>query len=118
MLRAKDRGVKPHVKPAVAAAHVGTSSVSEVPILDVYAPDVLAVYAPFIRDGLVSLIGGDVKVPVKILRNTGAYCCQSVSAQQSLSVHPKMLDRTNRKKDGGTQSLSALAASPTGRELY
>lgn len=36
-------------------------------------PGVLAAYAPFIRDGFVSLVGSDVKVPIKILRDTGAY---------------------------------------------
>lgn len=29
-------------------------------------------YAPFITDGFVSLVGNDEKVPVKILRDTGA----------------------------------------------
>lgn len=73
---AKHKGGNSNVKPAAAAAPVSTDCVFEpVPKVgsSVCDPVALKVYAPFIRGGFVSLLGRDVKVPVTIWRDTGAY---------------------------------------------
>lgn len=67
------------------AAPVKSCCVSEVPVAHVCEPGVLAAYAPFIRDGFVSLVGGDVKVPIKILRDMGAYDSYIVDSVLPLS---------------------------------
>ena len=76
MLQVRNGGTKYNVKPVAAAAPVRTAGASEmlsfIPSVSCEA-GVLAEYAPFIWDGFVSLVGSDVKVPIKILRDTGAY---------------------------------------------
>uniref|UniRef100_A0A3B5QLU2 Gypsy retrotransposon integrase-like protein 1 n=1 Tax=Xiphophorus maculatus TaxID=8083 RepID=A0A3B5QLU2_XIPMA len=60
------------VKPAALAASVlnVSNKMTEVPFAG--KPD-LSSYKPFLMEGEVSLIGSDVRVPVTILRDTGAY---------------------------------------------
>ena len=69
VLQAKNKGGRFHVKTVAAASFAGRSSVP----FSLCEPDVLEAYVPFIRDGFLSLVGNDVKVPIKILRDTGAY---------------------------------------------
>ena len=63
-------GMKTNDKPAAFAAPV--KDCSEVLTSHTCELDVLAAYGPFIRDWSVSLVGSDVKVPIQILRDTGA----------------------------------------------
>lgn len=64
VLQAKNKGMKLNVKPAVAAVPVVADCVSEVPTSGLCDPDIWAVFAPVIRDGFVSMVGSDVKVPI------------------------------------------------------
>lgn len=73
VLQTSNKEVKPNVKPHVVVVPVGTSCVSGVLTLNFCEPDVLAAYAPVIRDSFVSLVGSNVKVLIKILRDTGAF---------------------------------------------
>lgn len=70
---AKHKGGKASVKPVAFAAFVKNCCVSEVFTPHTGEPDVWETNAPFIREGSVSLVGSDVKVPVTILRDTGAF---------------------------------------------
>ncbi|KAG1932777.1 hypothetical protein F2P79_020923 [Pimephales promelas] len=72
VLQSRNKFNKHQVKPAAAAAPVDNGEISELFVPDC-EPDILAAYGPFIRSGFVSLVGDDTKVPVKILRDTGAY---------------------------------------------
>ena len=69
VLQAKNKGGRSYVKSMAAASSAGRSGGP----FSLCEPDVLEAYIPFIRDGFVSLVGSDVKVPIKILRDTGAY---------------------------------------------
>ena len=73
MLRVKSKGGGFFVKPVALAAPVKSCCVTDVLTAHLCGSEVLASYAPFIRDGSVSLVGSDVRVPVKILRDTGAF---------------------------------------------
>jgi len=72
VLQSRNKFNKHQVKPAAAAAPVDNGEISEL-FVPYCEPDILAAYGPFIRSGFVSLVGDDTKVPVKILRDTGAY---------------------------------------------
>lgn len=85
----KHRGGHPNVKPAAAAVPVVTGCAS----VGCSEPDVLEAYAPFIRSGFVSLGGSDVKVPVTILRDTGAYDSYMIESVLPLSVETDSGDR-------------------------
>ncbi|KAK0131239.1 hypothetical protein N1851_034061 [Merluccius polli] len=91
-LRSKHRGSNSNVKPAAAAAPVVSGCVSNV-FPSVCEPDVLEAYAPFIRSGFVSLVGSDVKVPVTILRDTGAYDSYMIESVLPLSAETDSRDR-------------------------
>ncbi|KAK0135460.1 Transposable element Tcb2 transposase [Merluccius polli] len=91
-LRSKHRGSNSNVKPAAAAAPVVSGCVSNV-FPSVCEPDVLEAYAPFIRSGFVSLVGSDVKVPVTILRDTGAYDSYMIESVLPLSAETDSGDR-------------------------
>ncbi len=80
VLKAKMKGMKTNIRPVAFAATVKTDYVYEVCSAPIGEADVLAAYAPFIREGSVSLVGGDVKTPLKILRDTGAYNSYIVSS--------------------------------------
>lgn len=73
------------VRPSACAAAVTGCCVAEE--LPSHSCDlsVLAAYAPFIRGGFVSLLGSEVKVPIKILRDTGAYDSYIVDSVLPLS---------------------------------
>lgn len=77
-LKAKMNCSKFEPKSVLAASSViEVSAVSSVDVNSVQESEVLGKgqklsYAPFITDGFVSLVGSDEKVPVKILRDTGA----------------------------------------------
>lgn len=75
-LKAKMNRTKSDLKPALAASSV-TTVVEGVDVNTaqgnlVLCSDEKLSYAPFITDGSVSLVGSDEKIPVKILRDTGA----------------------------------------------
>lgn len=55
------------------AAVSAVSSVAGLPSPAVGDAEVWAAYAPFIREGFVSMVGSGVQVPVKILWDTAAY---------------------------------------------
>ncbi len=80
VLKAKTKGMKTNFRPVAFAATVKTDCVYEVCSAPICEADVLAAYAPFIREGSVSLVGGGVKTPLKILRDTGAYNSSIVSS--------------------------------------
>ncbi len=74
--------LKPKPKPVTGAGGVKGSGLA-VPVCSSNASSsvqiknpcsaVLESYQPFVKTGFVSLVGGDAKVPVKILRDTGAF---------------------------------------------
>ena len=82
VLQAKNKGGRSYVKPMAAASSAGRSGGT----FSLCEPDVLEAYIPFIRDGFVSLVGSDVKVPIKILRDTGAYDSYIVASVLPLSA--------------------------------
>lgn len=55
--------------------------------------DALSAYVPFIREGTVSLLGSDVKVPIKILWDTGAYDSYIVDSVLPFSIETDAGDR-------------------------
>ncbi len=93
VLKAKSKGMRTSVKPAASVAPVKDCCVSEVLTSHSGELDVLAAYAPFIRDGFVSLVGSDVRVPIKILRDTGAYDSYIVDSVLPLSGETDTGDR-------------------------
>ena len=94
VLRAKNKGMRSNVKPAAFAAPVKHNCVSDMPTSHSCDLDVLAAYALFIRDGFVSLVGSVVKVPIKILMDTGTYDSYIVDSVLSLSELPLSLSRS------------------------
>lgn len=92
VLHARSKPGRSGVKPAAAAAPV-PAGVGEVVSAGVCESDVLAAYFPFIRDGFVSLAGSEAKVPVKILRDTGAYDSYMVESVLPLSEETDTGDR-------------------------
>lgn len=79
--------MRANVKPAAFAAPATsvTGGVPEIFASHSCEPGVLTAYAPFIRDGFVSCVGSEVKVPVKILRDTGPYDSYVVDSIPPLS---------------------------------
>lgn len=76
-LKSRSRHYGDRVKPAAVAAPVSSVLVVDqqgegLPSVVMSKPD-LTSYLPFISDGHVSLIGSEEKVPVVILRDTGAF---------------------------------------------
>lgn len=69
VLKGKARGTRT-VKPVAFVAPVKGGGVLSSQPCD---RDALSAYVPFIPEGTVSLLGSDVKVPIKILWDTGAY---------------------------------------------
>ncbi|XP_034081218.1 uncharacterized protein LOC117552092 [Gymnodraco acuticeps] len=84
-LRAKSEGGRYFVGPVALAAPVKSCCVADVLTSHLGGSEVLASYAPFIRDGLVSLVGSNVRVPIKILRDTGAFDSYIVDSVLPLS---------------------------------
>ncbi|XP_033986450.1 uncharacterized protein LOC117482461 [Trematomus bernacchii] len=84
-LRAKSEGGRYFVGPVALAVPVKSCCVADVLTSHLCGSEVLASYAPFIRDGLVSLVGSNVRVPIKILRDTGAFDSYIVDSVLPLS---------------------------------
>ncbi len=66
---------KQHVRPAALAAPMSCLIVTKQPSNEcqsVMSKPVLSSYLPFIQKGHVSLLGGEEKVQITILRDTGA----------------------------------------------
>lgn len=72
VLKAKSKNTRV-VKPAAFVAPVKDSGAFEEPPFQPCDRDALAAFVPFIREGVVSLLGSDGKVLIRILRDTGAY---------------------------------------------
>lgn len=85
-LQFRSRGAKPNVKPVAAAAPVVTGSVLEMFTPTLCEDELLAAFAPFIRDGFVSMVGSDTKIPVKILRDMAAFDSYIVDSVLPLSA--------------------------------
>ena len=85
VLKAKTRRVKANVRLVAFAAPV-KDCVSELLTPHTCESQVLESYAPFIRGGSVSLVGSNVEVPIKILRDTGAYNSYIVDTILAFSV--------------------------------
>lgn len=80
VLNSKNKTGRSTVKPAALAAPV----IDNVAVSDITPAccdkDVLVAYAPFIREGFLSLLGSETKIPIKILRDTGAHDSYVVSS--------------------------------------
>uniref|UniRef100_A0A3B4ZKQ1 Gypsy retrotransposon integrase-like protein 1 n=1 Tax=Stegastes partitus TaxID=144197 RepID=A0A3B4ZKQ1_9TELE len=92
-LKARNQVGEPVVKPAALAVPVNSVGVPEERGFAPSEPGVLAAYAPFIRDGFVSLVGSRDKVPIKILRDTGAYDSYIVGSVLPLTAASDTGDR-------------------------
>lgn len=93
ILKAKIKGVKTNVKPAAFAARVKNCFATEVLTTHACELGVLVAYASSIRDLSVSLVGSDVKVLIKILRDTGGYGSSIVGSVLPLSRENDIWDR-------------------------
>ena len=62
-----------HVRPAAVSAPVEEVKVAAEGVIDVvtYETEEYSGFGAFISDGCVSFTGSDVKVPVKVLQDTG-----------------------------------------------
>ncbi|XP_043964972.1 uncharacterized protein LOC122826755 [Gambusia affinis] len=61
------------VKPAALAASVSLTASNKMVEVPFAEKSDLSSYKPFLMEGQVSLVGSDIRVPVTILRDTGAY---------------------------------------------